>query len=511
MKYSVHCKRQAHGTTQGGAMLCKGKCFFWVLFLTAASTLYAAEKASIIVAADGSGNYKTIMDAVVSVPQNNTRWVTILVKNGIYKEHIFIDRNFIAIVGESREKTIIQFSINRDEWANAHSGTNNGSGVVDIGVSSSNGTSSATATDILLANMTIENTYNSTGVKTHVVRGEGGCNRVSIINCNIWCKGHDTIALWNLNSGMYYHANCSFKGSIDAVCPRGWCYTVGCDFLETASSSPLWHETASGSTQKFVIRTGRLTTAEGNSSTFRLLNMNNSSSLGTRFMLLDCMISGRATTKGNASEAYFFNCFGETGKQSWYADNLKSANGSPTQDIITAKWTFDGKWDPENTLPAVMPDASLPQPWDSAYDVPSAATLAWIPGRNATESVISFGTEKSPPFKVTVTGRTYTPGKLASGTYYWRVDAVNGSDTIKGTLWSFSVVPGVAITRKRAPTTTPHKGEYRTRIAITGNRVLRAPLTDLSGRAVSRAATTADAPGSGNMVPGMYVQEKNSR
>ena len=418
--------------------------------LAAFTCLFAAEKADIIVAADGSGSYKTIMEAIKSIPQNNNSWVTILIKNGTYNEHILIDRSFIAIVGEDREKTIISYSLNRDQWASSHGGSNNGSGVIDIGVSSGDGVTSRVATDIFIGNLTVENTYNNTGVKTHVIRGESGCNRISIVNCNVWCKGHDTVALWNVNSGMYYHANCSFRGSVDAVCPRGWCYAVGCEFYEVTSSAPLWHEVGSGSTQKFVIRTGFFSAAEGNTSSFKLLNRNNSTSLGTRFFLLDCMISKKASTKGSATEAYFFNCHGESSDQLWYADNLTSAPGSPKQEQITAKWCFDDKWDPENTLPAVLPFASLPRPWDKAYDVASDVTLAWSNGRNATESVLYFGNVNPPSFKASVKERTFSPGKLASDTYYWRVDAVDGADTVRGVVWSFTVVPGVG-TRMASP------------------------------------------------------------
>jgi pectinesterase len=475
--------------------------FASVTIFLAIGLIHAKETADIIVAADGSGSYKTIMAAIQSIPKTNKSYVTILVKNGTYNEHICIDRSFIAIVGEDRVKTIISYSLNRDDWE-ASKGTTAGSGVIDIGVSSADEKSSATATDIIIANLTVQNTYNSTGVKTHVIRGEGGCNRVSVIGCNVWCKGHDTIALWNSSSGMYYHADCSFKGSIDAVCPRGWCYAVGCGFFEGTSSSPLWHEIASGSTQKFVIRTGALDTIAGNTSSFRLLNENNSSSNGTRYFLLDCMISHKASTKGNYTEAYFYNCHGEKTDQSWYANNLASYTGSPKQEQITAAWTFDSKWDPENTLPGVLPASSLPQPWDKAYDVSSTVKLSWLKGRNATESALYFGSANPPPFLTATAERTYSPGKLASGTYYWRVDAIDGSDTVKGPVWTFKTVGGISVQQPWASGTFherfphirqkngeivlswPHNWENKTEGFHSGARTLDFFLTDLSGKEI---------------------------
>lgn len=475
-------------------MKCVHCAVIFATILINVAALYAGEKADIIVDTQGNGDFTTIMDAITSIPQNNNSWKTILVKDGTYNEHIFIDRSFIAIVGESREHTIIRFSLSRDDWYNSHR-TNAGSAVIDIGVSSSDGVSGRPATDVVIANLTVENTYNNAGVKTHVIRGEGGCNRVSVINCNVWCKGHDTIALWNKATGMYYHANCSFKGSVDAVCPRGWCYTVGCDFYEVTSSSPLWHEVAAGSSQKFVIRTGNFYVADGNNSSFRLLNRNNSSSLGTRYFLLDCMITEKAGTKGNYTEAYFHNCHGESRDQSWYADNLSSAGGSPGQEKINAHWTFDKQWDPENTLPAVLPTASLPQPWDKAYDVPSEVELRWINGRNATESLLYFGKENPPPFVTDgLEENSWSPGKLSSDTYYWRVDAVDGTDTVSGDIWSFTIIPGVTeILQKNVKTeimgqSSVHQNSHTITFFHNESQQITplAAVIDISGRVVAK-------------------------
>jgi pectinesterase len=418
-------------------------------------SVVAAEKADIVVAKDGSGNFTTIQAAINSVASSNGKNVTILVKNGTYTEHLCIDKSFISLIGESREKTIIEFSVQRTEWTSA-SGSSVGCAVINIGCTPSFKKTSSTVTDIVIGNLTVENTYNTTGDKTMVIKDEGNSNRIFVVNCNVWCKGHDTISLWSSQSGMYYHADCSFRGSVDAVCPRGWCYAVGCEFNEVSSSAPLWHEVASGTTQKFVIRCGKALPASGNSSKFKLLNANNSSSLGTRFFLLDCLISASCNTSGTFTQAYFYNCHGESSDQSWYKDNLSSASGSPTQSQITAKWTFDNKWDPENTMPSVLPFSSLPQPWNGANGLSASVQLQWIPGRNADRNAVYFGTTNPPSFVKTQTEKAYTPSKLAKGKYFWRVDAIGGADTVQGTVWSFTVEQGTStmVWEDKAPTNT---------------------------------------------------------
>ncbi len=413
-----------------------------ILGLLTIGSVFAAEKADIIVAKDGSGNFTTIQAAISSIPSSNSTNVTILVKNGTYNEHIAIDKSFISLVGESREKTIIEFSIQRTEWTNSH-GSSAGCAVINIGCTPSFSKTSSIVTDIVIGNLTIQNTYNTSDDKTMVIKDEGNSNRIFVVSCNVWCKGHDTISLWSKQSGMYYHADCSFRGSVDAVCPRGWCYTVNCEFYEVTGSAPLWHEAASAG-QKFVVRTGKILPAAGSTSKFKLLNANNSSTVGTRFFLLDCLISGSCNTSGTYTEAYFYNCHGETSDQTWYKDNLSSASGSPTQSRITAEWSFDNKWDPENTMPSVLPFSALPQPWNGAYGLPANVQLKWVAGRNATENAVYFGTTDPPPFIKTQAENTYTPANLAKGKYYWRVDAIGGADTAQGAVWSFTVDQGVS-------------------------------------------------------------------
>ncbi len=410
------------------------------------SSISAAETADIIVAKDGSGKFKTIQEAINSVPANNSKNITILVKNGTYQEHIGIDRSFISIIGESKTNTIIRFSIEREAWAAQNGNSTVGCAVVNIGCTSGYKKASGTITNTVLGNLTIENTFNNTGVKTMAVKDESNSNKVYIVNCNILGQGHDILSLWNKSVGMYYHADCTFKGALDYVCPRGWCYVGNSVFYNTSSSAPLWHEVASGTTQKFTVRNSTFEPNSGYTGKFKLMNANNSSNLGTRFILLDCNFSSNCNSKGTFTEAYFYNCHGGSGDTSWHTNNLTKLSAGLTQSQVTAKWTFDNKWDPENEIPSVLPMASIPQPWNGAYDLnASGLQLKWIKGRNAETNIIHFGTTpNSPVVKAQVT-TTYSPSGLSKGTYYWSIDAVSGTDTVKGPVWSFKIAQGVDI------------------------------------------------------------------
>jgi len=70
-----------------------------------------AQTKSIVVAKDGSGNYKTVQQAFNAVPENNKNPLTIYIKPGIYKEKIHLDSSkyHVTIIGEDKFKTILTY------------------------------------------------------------------------------------------------------------------------------------------------------------------------------------------------------------------------------------------------------------------------------------------------------------------------------------------------------------------------------------------------------------------
>src|SRR4051812_37536924 len=69
----------------------------------------------VIVAADGSGKYKNVLEAINAAPQltsGDKPWV-IGVKPGMYKEIVYIQREkrFITLRGEDAERTVITFDL----------------------------------------------------------------------------------------------------------------------------------------------------------------------------------------------------------------------------------------------------------------------------------------------------------------------------------------------------------------------------------------------------------------
>ncbi|XP_024011491.1 probable pectinesterase/pectinesterase inhibitor 54 [Eutrema salsugineum] len=62
-------------------------------------------RAHVVVAKDGSGDYRTVMEAVTAA-NGNGRFV-IYVKRGIYKEKVRIEKDEITLIGEGKDRTVI--------------------------------------------------------------------------------------------------------------------------------------------------------------------------------------------------------------------------------------------------------------------------------------------------------------------------------------------------------------------------------------------------------------------
>jgi pectinesterase len=193
--------------------------------------------------------------------------------------------------------------------------------------------------------------------------------------------GADTVSLWLSERGRYYHANSYFRGSVDFVCPRGWCYVTNCTFYEMKpGSAAVWHDGSKAQDMKFVLRNCRLDGTNG-----WVLARHH---LDAQFYFLDCTFAksmadrpikrviyplngatpSEADIQKNAENDrrnlwgernYFWNCRREGGDFAWYSNNLATALGSPTSDQITPAWTFANTWNPERVDPPVLKEVRL--------------------------------------------------------------------------------------------------------------------------------------------------------
>ena len=409
---------------------------------SAARQAEPSQGTTLVVAQDGRGQFRTIQAALDTISQDNQTLKTVLVRNGIYREKIFIKSSRVAIVGEDRDKTVIEYAELRKTWRLDHP-DDWGAAVVNIGDA---------ASDIFLGNLTVHNNYGSLhGDHDHqfAIRSGGIATRIIIVHAKIIADGGDTLSLWNTGSGMYYHADCDFEGWVDYVCPRGWCYITNSRFFGRNLTASIWHDGSKDQDQKLVIRRSSFDGVPG----FPLGRNNRDG----QFLLLDNRFSAnmadRAIYHPSAETAYqwpvrnyYWNNQRDGGNFAWFADNLAGVPGVPRPRDITPAWTFQRRWYPEEAMPAVLPFASTPRPEHGDRDVPAAThSLRWAASREALKYRVSFGAENPPPVRGDVVATEFPLARLSPGaTYFWRVDTVTASGIVAGSVWSFSV--------ERAPT-----------------------------------------------------------
>lgn len=89
-------------------------------------------------------------------------------------------------------------------------------------------------------------------------------------------------------------------------------------------------------------------------------------------------------------------------------------------------------------LPIPYP-ATNPQPHNNATNIGIDTVLTWSGGDMAFTRNIYFGTTNPPQYKATHADTFYNPGTLQYlTTYYWRIDEVNNSGTVPGSVWRFT-------------------------------------------------------------------------
>jgi pectinesterase len=69
-------------------------------------------KYDIVVAQDGTGNYRTVQEAVNAAKDNSSSTTIIFIKNGVYKEKVFISsaKENLRLIGENVEKIRIVYN-----------------------------------------------------------------------------------------------------------------------------------------------------------------------------------------------------------------------------------------------------------------------------------------------------------------------------------------------------------------------------------------------------------------
>jgi pectinesterase len=182
-------------------------CLISTIQLIAQQVVYPKE---ITVAQDGSGNYKTIQEAINSVRDLGQQLVTIHIKKGIYHEKLIIPswKTKISLIGEDKENTIIT---NADYSGKENPGGNDAFGK-DKFTTYTSYTVLVQGNDFIAENLTIENTAGAVGqaVALHV---EG--DRCVIKNCKL--LGHQDTLYAATEKSRQLYLDCYVEGTTDFI------------------------------------------------------------------------------------------------------------------------------------------------------------------------------------------------------------------------------------------------------------------------------------------------------
>ena len=172
---------------------------------------YSAEKYDFVVAADGSGDFRTVQKAINAVPDFRKNETRIFIKKGIYKEKLVLAGSKINVVfiGEDRDQTILTY----DDFASKKNRFNE-----EIGTTGS--TSFFVFGDGFHAeNITFKNSSGPVG-QAVAVRVDG--DMTAFINCR-FLGFQDTLYPHGEKSRQYYR-NCVIEGTVDFI--FGWATAV---------------------------------------------------------------------------------------------------------------------------------------------------------------------------------------------------------------------------------------------------------------------------------------------
>ncbi|RYY21394.1 MAG: pectin esterase [Cytophagaceae bacterium] len=159
-----------------------------------------AQPIRLTVAQDGSGDYRTIQEAVMAVRDFMQVTATIVIKKGTYREKLLVpqQKTHLTLLGESPESTIITFG---DYSGDAAQHSTYTSATVRV-----------EGNDFTAENLTFENAAGRVGqaVALHVA-----ADRVVLRHCRL-LGNQDTLFLAVENSRQYYQ-DCYIEGTTDFI------------------------------------------------------------------------------------------------------------------------------------------------------------------------------------------------------------------------------------------------------------------------------------------------------
>ncbi len=406
----------------------------YVLAIFIAGVLFAkaaSGKAGMrVVAADGSGEFRTVQAAVDSIPAENRERIVVYIKNATYREQVHIANSFITLRGENRNKTEIVAEVDTS--------------ACDVGANESKEEHCATVfadgSDLVFQDVTIKNSFDgSAGGKAAALAIVNDSTRAIVSGVNVVGSGGDTLVLsarrWARGEGAEYYVNDSYiSGTYHIIVPRGTTYVTNSSFwCMSGTKICLFNEGISRETDKLVIRDSSIDGPEpfGLGSYFR----------DAAWYFVNDTISAKLRADGeifrNPAKGYEMQWgegrvyFGgnKAPMYPWLRDNLNTSRAK-SGERVTSEWTLPD-WNPESRQrPTVVRieriDDELRITFSESVTVQGApivrlgsgATVVYA-GGSGSKTLVFGGGEKGRPVRLDLNGGAI----FASGASRWQRDA----------------------------------------------------------------------------------------
>ncbi|KAK1360900.1 Pectinesterase [Heracleum sosnowskyi] len=163
----------------------------------------------VVVAADGSGNFKTVSAAVAAAPEDSTKRYVIRIKAGVYRENVDVPKKKknIMFLGDGRSNTIITASKN----------------VQDGSTTFNSATVAAVGAGFLARDITFQNTAGAS--KHQAVALRVGSDLSAFYKCDILAY-QDSLYV---HSNRQFFINCLIAGTVDFIFGNAAVVLQDCD------------------------------------------------------------------------------------------------------------------------------------------------------------------------------------------------------------------------------------------------------------------------------------------
>ncbi|KAJ6322227.1 hypothetical protein OIU77_012156 [Salix suchowensis] len=165
---------------------------------------------------NGDGDFTSVQEAINAVPKNNSQWIIIHLRKGVYREKIHIPKNkpYIFMRGNGKGRTAIVWSQSSANNKASATFTVEAPNFVAFGISFKNEAPTGTAF-----------TSQNQSVAAFV-----GADMAAFYHCGFYST-HNTLFDYK---GRHYYDNCYIQGSIDFIFGRGRSIFNSCEVFVIA-------------------------------------------------------------------------------------------------------------------------------------------------------------------------------------------------------------------------------------------------------------------------------------